>query len=213
MKRAILIGIAIVFCVHPVAHAYSVLNFSWTGQIAEKNDLLGYIDAAATSYIGGAAAANVDGYALQFTFAEKTFVKNVIADIDVKPWHPLTTESIDFWFSFYSGTTFRPFDPTDPVPDATTEVGKSSTIYLSSNWDAVKSYPGYATSDFNLVFDPGTYWLAYEEPWADSGPAMAWVNNIRFEGYAVPEPASLLMFGVGALALAGYGRRRMIKSA
>ncbi|MBT6337683.1 MAG: PEP-CTERM sorting domain-containing protein [Desulfobacula sp.] len=114
----------------------------------------------------------------------------------------VTLESFDLsaWEGWYFETEFQVYDLSDTV-----------TPFLSSSWKG-SSDNGLETFDINLSSNIGIK-LVFENDFYNNA-----VDNIIFSGAPdnsnptvapVPEPATLLLFGLGILGIAGVGRKKL----
>ena len=118
------------------------------------------------------------------------------------------------------------------LPDPSREFLRQSFSVMTSAQGPVTAWQG--VSGLNLALDPGFYWISLEKSTVADGfsvnlPSGApdplaryayfdentggnWVNytgaqGFRVAGNVLPEPASMLLFGVGAVAMALFRRK------
>lgn len=203
----ILVIMAGVLLAVPVSASAMLMNFDTTGERAERIDTAGYLPSQGFGPVGGPAANNSLGYAMQFRIAEQTRLKNLQADILVHDYN-LGADYVEFDFKIYSGTTVNPRMSTGYIPDIGTLVAQQR-VYLTNDEFVSLVYDDYQTRDLNLDLDPGTYWIAYEREYGQ-GMSPGLISDLKYEGNVVvnPEPSTLGLMAVGLLGAGGLMRRR-----
>jgi hypothetical protein len=120
-------------------------------------------------------------------------VQSAFINFVAKPNSKVTLLDFDLgnYWGYGTTTQFQVFDLTDLVNpllglyniDVPNSSAKNYAVNLSS------------TTGFQLKIGPDIY---------NNG-----IDNIRFETAPVPEPATLLLFGLGILGIAGVGRKKL----
>lgn len=185
-------------------HAFSVIDFDYTGIIKERIDSCGYgcgyvSGTSYTSnlmYAGGPVANNSVGYAQQFTVGKRTKIDSLLVSAHIQEQNNYDQLSFNtMYFKLYAGTleTFRG-EPSSPYPDTETAVIVSS-LFVTTYWEDVyfpdldiwhtferERYYTDAPIPFKINLQPGTYWIAQERYPGNENLA---ISGSRVDGISV----------------------------
>jgi hypothetical protein len=225
MKKIIL---AIAFLLVTV-NAHALINLAYTGNFAERNDVIGYYPISYLgNQIGGPIANNTLGYAQQFYLLDPSYFSSIHFDMkiisqggyEIPAGYSMPAEGmggVDFKFKIYEGdagysnylggNAIRPDVShlrytSDPVVLKFNEVDfvtPGGTTYLKDT-----QYYYNQIKDINLELNPGTYWLAWER---DDSSNIGIFTSKELVGHHAPEPATVLLMGVGLLGGAALRRK------
>ncbi len=141
---------------------------------------------------------------------DTTGFENISLSFD---WRMFSAASTDKIVVGYSTMDLDPFFGPERVADFLNDpaAGNGDQIsaenWWANNWTELlrdNNGNGWTTSNFALPSDSPHVWVAF---WIDNGDAdFTKIDNIWVSGDVIPEPASLILMGLGAVAVAG--RRR-----
>ncbi len=175
---------------------------------------------------------NDHGDAAQFTVSKKTFLQRALIDIpnywDMYPDYFDPSLTGVFEWVIYDKTDQDPiFMYAGTIPDTRSEIyRKAEVLDYSPNLTEENlteedryinyTFENHVSSPMNMWLTPGVYWIAIEDPRINNqdglnGGIYTLFGNLRFRRHETPEPATMLLFGIGLVGLGGSKLRKKKK--
>jgi hypothetical protein len=215
MKKVNLILIGLLMCYANPAYAFMPIDVEYTGnEVARANDTPLQFNTWVDLGLGGPVGNQfIVEKAFQFTIEELAYVSYLSIDATIIPKDlydypdPRVNDpqSMDVYFKLFDAT--KPFGSDQhPGPDFSSLVVSSSYVFTTDDSKNSKDY-NHLKIPFESELKPGnSYWIYATDP-QFSGATLNY--STRFLGRVItPEPATMLLFGMGLLGTFLRKRRR-----